>query len=183
MLLHIWVSDKMDKKTFREIQRLFTLNLKGVGDYNEYYTFIRYKFEDIYLNDEERAILKNIVETNFNANLDLIKEYVRYLSLYLDRKPLPKISFPELIYDYSQKMSMITNREITPIDVIKRNTKVKDVIKSLSKIEYSQYSKPLFKFLDETKSNIIETNEIKNYLISKIPAYAQYKSALLSKFI
>jgi len=56
--------------------------------------------------------LENIVETNFNANLDLIKEYVRYLSLYLDRKPLPKISFPELIYDYSQKMSIITNREI-----------------------------------------------------------------------
>jgi len=53
----------------------------------------------------------------------------------------------------------------------------------LSKIEYSQYSKPLFKFLDETKSNIIETNEIKNYLVSKIPAYAQYKSAFLSKFI
>ena len=173
----------MDKKTFREIQKLFTLSLKGIRDYNEYYEFIRYKFENEYLSDEEREVLRNIVEANFNANLDLIKEYVKYLSLYFDRRPLPKISFPELIYDYSQKMSMITNREITPIDVIKRNSKVKDIIKSLSKIEYSQYSKPLFKFLDETKSNIIETNEVKNYLVSKIPAYAQYKSAFLSKLI
>ena len=183
MLLHIWVSDTMDKKTFKEIQKLFTLSLKGIKDYNEYYEFIRYKLENLDMLDEEREILKNIVETNFNANLDLIMEYIKYLSLYFDKRPLPKTSLPELIYDYSQKMSIIANRYITPIDVIKRNTKVKDVIESLSKIEYSQYSKPLFKFLDETKSNIIETNEIKNYLVSKIPAYAQYKSAFLSKFI
>jgi len=173
----------MDKKTFKEIQRLFTLTLKEIKFHDEYYIFIRYKLEYSGILDEEREILKNIVETNFNANLDLIKEYVKYLSLYFDRRPLPKISFPELIYDYAQKMSIITNRDIAPIDVVKRNTKVKDIIKSLSKIEYSRYSKPLFKFLDETKSNIIETNDIKNYLVSKIPAYAQYKSALLSKLI
>jgi len=203
MLLHIWASDKMDKKTFEDFKILFTLNLResifrkrfrdmyaknykkyyNIEYYDEYYALIRDASKKINLNEEEKDKIKNIVEINFNANLEMIKEYVKYLSLFFDKTPLPKMSLPGLICEYSKKMSIISSKEIRPIDVMKSNEKVKDVINALSKIEYTKYSKPLFKFLDKTTTNIEEESEIKNYLVSKIPGYAKYKAITLSKLL
>jgi len=193
----------MDKKTFEEFKILFTLNLReslfrkrfrdmyaknykkyyNINDYNEYYALIIDASKKINLSEEEKDKIKDRVETNFNANLEMIKEYVKYLSLFFDKRPLPKMSLPGLICEYSKKMSIISNKEIRPIDVMKSNEKVKDLINALSKIEYTKYSKPLFKFLDKTTTDIAEENEVKNYLISSIPGYAQYKSVLLSKLL
>ena len=203
MLLHIWASDKMDKKTFEDFKILFMLNLReslfrkrfrdtyakiykkyyNINDYTEYYALIRDVSKKIKLSEEEKYKIKNIVETNFNANLEMIKEYVKYLSLFFDERPFPKMSLPGLICEYSEKMSILSNEKITPINVAKNNEKVKSVITALSKIEYTKYSKPLFKFLDKTATNIEEESEIKNYLASKIPGYAKYKATTLSKLL
>jgi hypothetical protein len=211
MLLHIWDSGKMEP-TLEDVKFLFATNLSNVRhkriinayikffpkhysanyfyfvdnsikSYNEFYAMLKDMTNNINLTNEEKDKIKNIVETDFNANLEMIKEYVKYLSLFFDKTPLPKMSLPGLICEYSKKMSIISNKEIRPIDVMKSNEKVKDLINALSKIEYTKYSKPLFKFLDKTTTYIAEENEVKNYLVSNIPGYAQYKSILLSKLL
>jgi len=211
MLLHIWDSDKMEP-TLEDLKFLFATNLSDVrhkrilnsyikifpkqysayyfyfldnpiASYNKFYAILKDIINNINLTNEEKDKIKNVIEINFNANLEMIKEYVKYLSLFFDKTPLPKMSLPGLICEYSKKMSIISNKEIRPIDVMKNNKKLKDLINALSKIEYTKYSKPLFKFLDKTTTDITEENEVKNYLVSNIPGYAQYKSILLSKLL
>jgi len=154
----------------------------SIKNYNEFYATLKDITNNINLTNEEKNKIKKIVETNFNANLEMIKDYVKYLSLFFDKKPLPKMSLSELIYDYSKKMSILLNKEIDPISVAQNNKRVKNLITELSKIEYTKYSKPLFEFLDRNSPNI-EESEIINYLVSKIPGYAQYKAMLLPNLL
>jgi len=210
MLLHIWVSGKMEP-TLKDFKILSTPNLSdasrkriisayiriftkyynthyyyfvndSIKSYNEFYATLKDITNNINLTNEEKNKIKKIVETNFNANLEMIKEYVKYLSLFFDKKPLPKMSLSELICDYSKKMSILLNKEIDPISVAQNNKRVKNLITELSKIEYTKYSKPLFEFLDRNSTNI-EESELINYLVSKIPGYAQYKAMLLPNLL
>lgn len=195
MLLLIW-GDIVDRKTLKELKYLFNVNMNNQSLFlnmsnlhlpnepsshisNEYYYLINLVLKKMNLNEKELNILKNIVENNFNDNMNFIKNYANYLLSFKDKKRFIKISLSGLVYDHAQKLSIITGENIKAIDIIKTNKQLKDVIKYLSKIKYDKNSKLLFEYLDKTSINTAEENIIKDYLITKIEGYATYKAMQL----